>query len=191
MNTSFNLQYLPQGERYLCFPVALEHFCKQLVFSFGVFAFSKLNIIVSSCISSINSSTSLSFHAIPRDFPGDFCSVFSFPQSAMLSESLVDLHMLSQIGADQMREGSSEKSWFGTANRLHCTRYLSWARFSGSRTNSIRARTTSRHGPSMRESLVQHGWGKVVYTTKSIRAAPFFSVRVLFSSEPCQNFSAV
>ena len=40
----------------------------------------------------------------------------------MLSESRVDLHLLSQIGADQRREGSSEKSWFGTANRLHCIR---------------------------------------------------------------------
>ena len=58
---------------------------------------------------------------------------------------------------DQRREGSSEKSWFGTANRLHCTPYPSWARFSGSRTNFIRARTTSRHGPSTGESLVQHG----------------------------------
>jgi len=66
----------------------------------------------------------------------------------MLSESRVDLPMLSQIGADQRREGSSEKSWFGTANRLHCTPYPSWARFSGLRTNFIRARTTSRVGPS-------------------------------------------
>ena len=153
--------------------------------------FSKLNIIVPSFISSTNSSTSLSFHAIPRDFPGDFCSIFSFPLSAMLSESRVDLHMHSQIGADQRREGSSEKSWFGTANRLHCTPYPSWARFSGLRTNLIRARTTSRRGPSMGESSVQHGWGKVIYTTKSIRAAPIFLVLVLFSSEPCQNFSAV
>ena len=119
------------------------------------------------------------------------CSVPGFPLSAMLSESRVDLHMLSQIGADQRREGSSEKRWFGTANRLHCTPYPSWARFSGSRTNFIRARTTSRHGPSTGESLVQHGWGKVVYTTKSIRAESIFLVRVLFSSEPCQNFSAV
>ena len=100
--------------------------------------------------------------------------------------------MLSQIGADQRREGSSEKSWFGTANRLHGTPYPSWARFSGSRTNFIRAWTTSsRHGPSTGESLVQHGWGKVVYTVKSIRAAPIVLVRVLFSSELCQNFSAV
>ena len=156
-----------------------------------ILAFSKLNIIVSSFISSINSSTSLSFHAIPRDFPGDFCSVFSFPLSAMLSESRVDLHMLSQIGADQRREGSSEKSWFGKANRLHCTPYPSRARFSGSRINFIHARTTSRHGPSTGESLVQHRWGKVVYTTKSIRAAPNLLVRLLFSSEPCLIFSAV
>ena len=147
--------------------------------------------MVSSFISSINYPTSLSFHAIPRDFPGDFCSVFCFPLSAMLSESWADLHMLSQIGADQRREGSSEKSWFGTANRLHCTPYPSWARFSGSRTSFIRARTTSRHGPSTGEILVRHGWGKVVYTTKSIRAEPIFLVRVLFSSEPCQKFSAV
>ena len=110
---------------------------------------------------------------------------------AMLSEPRVDLHMLSQIGADQRREGSSEKSWFGTINCLHCTPYPSWARFSGSRTNFIRARTTSRHGPSTGESLVQHGWGKEVYTTKSIRAEPIFLVRVFFSSEPCQNLSAV
>ena len=109
----------------------------------------------------------------------------------MLSESRVDLHMLSQIGADQRREGSSEKSWFGTANRLHCTPYPSWARFSGSRANFIRARTTSRHGTSTGESLVQHVWGKVGYTTKSIRAEPIFLVRVLFSSEPCQNVSAL
>ena len=47
-------------------------------------AFSKLKIIVSSFISFINSSTSLSFHAIPRDFPGDFCRVSGFPLSAML-----------------------------------------------------------------------------------------------------------
>ena len=147
--------------------------------------------MVSSFISSINSPTSLSFHAIPRDFPGDFCSVFCFPLSAMLSESWVDVHMLSQIGADQRCEGSSVKSWFGTANRLHCTPYPSWARFSGSRTSFIRARTTSRHGPSTGEILVRHGWGKVVYTTKSIRAEPIFLVRVLFSSEPCQKFSAV
>ena len=160
-------------------------------FSFGVLAFSKLNIMVSSFISSINSPTSLSFHAIPRDFLGDFCSFFCFPLSVMLSELWVDLHMLSQIGADQRREGSSEKRWFGTANRLHCTPYPSWARFSGSRTSFIRARTTSRHGPSTGEILVRHGWGKVVYTTKSIRAEPIFLVRVLFSSEPCQKFSAV
>ena len=147
--------------------------------------------MVSSFISSINYPTSLSFHAIPRDFPGDFCSVFGFPLSAMLIESWVDLHMLSQIGADQRREGSSEKSWFGTANRLHCTPYPSWARFSGSRTSFIRARTTSRHGPSTGEILVRHGWGKVIYTTKSIHAKPIFLVRVLFSSEPCQKFSAV
>ena len=89
--------------------------------------------MVSSFISSINYPTSLSFHAIPRDFPGDFCSVFCFLLSAMLSESWVDVHMLSQISADQRCEGSSEKSWFGTANRLHCTPYPSWARFSGSR----------------------------------------------------------
>ena len=43
--------------------------------------------MVSSFISSINSPTSLSFHAIPRDFRGDFCGVFCFPLSAMLSES--------------------------------------------------------------------------------------------------------
>ena len=147
--------------------------------------------MVSSFISSINYPTSLSFHAIPRDFPGNFCSVFCFPLSAMLSESWVDVHMLSQISADQRCEGSSEKSWFGTANRLHCTPYPSWARFSGSRTSFIRARTTSRHGPSTGEILVRHGWGKVVYTTKSIRAEPIFLVRVLFSSEPCQKFSAV
>ena len=109
----------------------------------------------------------------------------------MLSESWVDLHMLSQIGADQRREGSSEKSWFGTANCLHCTPYPSWARFLGSCTSFIRAQTTSRHGPSTGEILVRHGWGKVVYTTKSIRAEPIFLVRVLFSSEPCQKFSAV
>ena len=47
-------------------------------------AFSKLKIIVSSFISSINSSTSLSFHAIPRDFPGDSCRVSGFPLSVML-----------------------------------------------------------------------------------------------------------
>ena len=52
----------------------------------------------------------------------------------------------------------------------------------------IRARTTSRHGPRTGENLVQHGWGKVVYTTKYIRAEPIFLVRVLFSSEPCQKF---
>ena len=69
-----------------------------------------------------------------------------------------------------------------TANRLHCTPYPSWARFSGLRTNFVRARTTSRHGLSTGESLVQHGWGKVVYTTKSIRAEPIFLVRILFSS---------
>ena len=147
--------------------------------------------MVSSFISSINYPTSLSFHAIPRDFPGDFCSVFSFPLSAMLSESWADLHMLSQIGADQRREGSSEKSWFGTANRLHCTPYPSWVRFSGSRTSFIRARTSSSHDPSTGEIVVRHGWGKVVYTPKSISAEPIFLVRVLFSSEPCQKFSAV
>ena len=54
-------------------------------FSFGVLAFSKLSIIVSSFICSINSSTSLSFHAFPRDLPGDFSSVSGFPLSAMLS----------------------------------------------------------------------------------------------------------
>ena len=109
----------------------------------------------------------------------------------MLSELWVDLHMLSQIGADQRREGSSEKSWLGTANRLHCTPYPSWARFLGSCTSFIRAQTTSRHGPSTGEILVRHGWGKVVYTTKSIHAEPIFLVRVLFPSEPCQKFSAV
>ena len=147
--------------------------------------------MVSSFISSINYPTSLSFHAIPRDFPGDFCSVFCFLLSAMLSESWVDVHMLSQISADQRCKGSSVKSWFGMANRLHCTPYPSWARFSGSRTSFIRARTTSRHGPSTGEILVRHGWAKVVYTTKSIRAEPIFLVHVLFSSEPSQKFLAV
>ena len=99
--------------------------------------------------------------------------------------------MLSQIGADQRHEGSSAKSWFGMANRLHYTPYPSWARFSGSRTNFIRARTTSRHGPSTGEILVRHGWDKVVYTTTSIRAEPIFLVRVLFLSEPYQKFSVV
>ena len=77
------------------------------------------------------------------------------------------------------------------ANRLHYTPYPSWARFTGSRTNFIRARTTSRHGPSTGEILVRHGWDKVVYTTISIRAEPIFLVRVLFLSEPYQKFSAV
>ena len=99
--------------------------------------------------------------------------------------------MLSHIGADQRHERSSEKSYLGTANRLHCTLYLSWAKFSGLRTSFIRARTTSRHGPSTVEILVRHGWAKVVYTTKSIRAEPIFLVRILFSSEPRQKFSAV
>ena len=99
--------------------------------------------------------------------------------------------MLSYIGADQRHEGSSEKRLLGTVNRLHCPLYQSWARFSGSRTNFIRARTTSRHGPSTGEILVRHGWGKVVYTAKSIRTKPILWVRVLFSSEPCQKFSAV
>ena len=123
-----------------------------------------------------------SFHAIPRDFPGDFCSISGFPLSAMLSEQRADLHMLSLIGAGQRREGSSRKSWFGTANRLHCTAYPSWARFSGSRTNFIRARTTSRHGPSTGESLLQHGRGIVVYTTNLIYPcrANFFGTRTLF-----------
>ena len=58
----------------------------------------------------------------------------------------------------------------GTANRLHCTIYPSWARFSGSRSSFIRARTTSRHGPRTGEILIRHGWAKVVYTTKSILA---------------------
>ena len=49
--------------------------------------------------------------------------------SAILSELRADLHMLYQIGADQRCEGSSEESWFSTANRLHCTAYPSWARF--------------------------------------------------------------
>ena len=98
----------------------------------------------------------------------------------MLSESQIDLPMLSQIGADQMREGSLEKSWFGKANRLHCTTYPSWTRFLGSRTNFVRARTISRHGPSTGESLVQHGWGKVVYTTKSILVEAIFLVFVFF-----------
>ena len=70
--------------------------------------------------------------------------------------------MLSHIGADQRHEGSS-----------------------------VRARTTSRYGPSRGEILFRQGWGKVIYTTKSIRAEPIFLVRVLFSSEPCQKFSAV
>ena len=54
-----------------------------------------------------NSLTSFSFHAIPRDFLGDFCSVF--PLCAIVSESRADLHMLSQIGVDQRHERSSEK----------------------------------------------------------------------------------
>ena len=49
--------------------------------------------------------------------------------SAILSESRADLHMLSQIDADQRCEGSSEESWFSMANRLHCTAYPSWPRF--------------------------------------------------------------
>ena len=40
----------------------------------------------------------------------------------MLSESRVDLHMLSQIGADQRREGSSEKS--GSARLIVYTAHL-------------------------------------------------------------------
>ena len=99
--------------------------------------------------------------------------------------------MLSHIGADQRHEGSSEKSYLGTANRLHCTLYPSWARFLGSRTSLIRARTTSRHGPSTGEILVRHRWAKVIYTTKSIYAEPIFLVRALFSSEPRQKLSAV
>ena len=156
-------------------------------FSFGVLAFSKLNIMVSSFISSINSPTSLSFHAIPRDFPGDFCGVFCFPK-CHVEWIGVDLHMFSQIGADRRREGSSEKSWFGTANRLHCTPYPSWARFSGSRTSFIRARTTSRHGPSTGEILVRHGWAKVVYKTKSIRANQFFWYAYFFHPSRAKNF---
>ena len=99
----------------------------------------------------------------------------------MLSESRVDLHILSQIGADQRRGGSSEKSWFGTAKSftLHTLSELGY-RFLGTRTNFIRARTTFRNGPSTGESLVQHGWGKVVKATKSIRAEPIILVRVLF-----------
>ena len=105
--------------------------------------------------------------------------------------SIFFLHILSQIAADQGAKANQRKVGSARLNRLHCTPYPSWARFSGTRTNFIRARTTSRHGPSTGESLVQHGWGKVVYTTKSIRAEPIILVRVLFSSEPCQNFSAV
>ena len=74
------------------------------------------------------------------------------------------------------------------ANRLHYTPYPSWARFTGSRTNFIRARTTSRHGPSTGEILVRHGWDKVVYTTISIRAEPIFLVRVLFYPSRTKNF---
>jgi len=84
--------------------------------------------------------------------------------------------MLSQIGADQKREGSSEKGWFGTANRLHCTPSPSWARFSGLRANFIRARTTSRHGLSTGESLVQHEWG----TTKSTKHDKIYPCRTKF-----------
>ena len=37
-------------------------------------------------------------------------------RDCILSESWADLQMLSQISADQRREGSSEKSWFGTVH---------------------------------------------------------------------------
>jgi len=81
----------------------------------------------------------------------------------------------------QRLEGSSEKSWFGTAYHLHCTPSPSLARFSGLRTNLIHAWTTSRHGPSTGESLVQHRWGIVVCMIKSIRAEPiFFGTRTFF-----------
>ena len=76
--------------------------------------------------------------------------------------------MLSQIGADQRCEGSSEKSWFGTANRLHCTPDPSRARFSRSRTNFIHARTTSRHGPSMGEWMGQSSLHNKVYPCRTI-----------------------
>ena len=96
--------------------------------------------------------------------------------------------MLSQIVADQRHEGLSEKSWLGMANRLHCTAGLD---FQDRVPILSMLGTTSRHGPSTGESLVQHRWGKVVYTTKSVCAEPIFLVRIPFPSEPCPNFSAV
>ena len=96
--------------------------------------------------------------------------------------------MLSHIGADQRHEGSSEKSYLGTANRLHCTLYPSWARFLGSRTSLISAQTTSRHGPSTGEILVRHGWAKVIYTTKSIHAEPIFWYAHFFHPSRAKNF---
>ena len=78
------------------------------------------------------------------------------------------------------------------ANRLHYTPYPSWARFTGSRTNFIRARTTSRHGPSTGEILVRHGWDKVVYKTISIRTEPiFFGTRNCFIQAVPKIFCSV
>ena len=50
-----------------------------------------------------------------------------------------------------------EKSWFGSANRLHYKFYLSQVSISGTRTNFTRAWTTFSVGPSMGEILVRHG----------------------------------
>ena len=74
---------------------------------------------------------------------------------------------------------------------VYTTHFIRVGRFSGSRTNFIRARTTSRQGPSAGEFFVRDAWGKVVYTTKSIRAEPSFLVGVLFLTEPRSKFSAV
>ena len=45
-------------------------------------------------------------------------------------------------------EGSSESSWFGSDDRLHCQFYPSRAGVCGTRTKFTRARTTYIGGPS-------------------------------------------
>ena len=74
--------------------------------------------------------------------------------SAMLSQ--IPAHAATN-GADQRDEGSSGKSWFGSANRLHCKFYPSRLSISGTRTNFTRAPTTFSVGPSTGELLVRHG----------------------------------
>ena len=152
------------------------------LFSFGVFALSKLKSIVSSIMTSRRSRTFSFFQDIPRDFWGEFC----FADFVVVILNKESGHTLKD-SADQRDEGSSHKGWFSSVKRLHYTFHLSQTKICGTRTNFTRALTTFSEGPSTDKIW----YGKIIYTKKFTGAQPFFGVCLPFLSEPCQKFSVV